>query len=268
MRIISKFHDYYDSVMAYGQDDSVVFKRDKVNVAYDYSPSTGMVTIKEAPDNADTEKLKRIHDAFAPHVVVNDGGWVRVGVSFSITLESTKKGIEYKLSRFFVIICGVVHNGVRVDWTPHRELITQTEFFYDMNELAEFLDREDVDITRKKKTYLWQSRGEMILREFIESWFDDVVVDREQLIADKVSLATISIDRYRSIKMCINPVLADIKFYKKMDAYTLFQELDMWVSGTLAWPPNFMVEVPDKYRLENHGFDPKYGFRTRPKNQR
>jgi len=29
MRIISKFHDYYDSVMIYGQDKTVVYQREE-----------------------------------------------------------------------------------------------------------------------------------------------------------------------------------------------------------------------------------------------
>jgi len=42
------------------------------------------------------------------------------------------------------------------------------------------------------------------------------------------------------------------------------QELDMWISGTLAWPQNMMIEIDDKYRIIAHGFDEKYGFRKRP----
>jgi hypothetical protein len=30
MKIISDFHDYYDSVMMYGQDSNVVFNRDPI----------------------------------------------------------------------------------------------------------------------------------------------------------------------------------------------------------------------------------------------
>ena len=32
MRIISKFHDYYDSVMIYGQDKTVVYQREEKKI--------------------------------------------------------------------------------------------------------------------------------------------------------------------------------------------------------------------------------------------
>ncbi len=50
-----------------------------------------------------------------------------------------------------------------------------------------------------------------------------------------------------------------------LDAYSAFQTLNQWISGTLTYPPNIMLEIEDKYKVESHGFDSKYGFRTRPK---
>ena len=50
-----------------------------------------------------------------------------------------------------------------------------------------------------------------------------------------------------------------------LDPFTAYQEIDMWISGTLSYPQNFMVDIEDKYKVLEHGFDPKYGFRTRPK---
>jgi hypothetical protein len=38
----------------------------------------------------------------------------------------------------------------------------------------------------------------------------------------------------------------------------------MYVDGQLAYPGNIMVEIDDKYKITGKGFDPVYGFRTRP----
>jgi len=59
--------------------------------------------------------------------------------------------------------------------------------------------------------------------------------------------------------------LANYEFFQVFEPFTAFQELDMFICGTLAYPHNFMVEVSDKSKVLKHGFDPEYGFRTRPK---
>jgi hypothetical protein len=49
-----------------------------------------------------------------------------------------------------------------------------------------------------------------------------------------------------------------------MDPFTTYQELSMFVDGKIAYPGNSMTVIEDKYRIAAHGFDTKYGFRTRP----
>lgn len=143
-------------------------------------------------------------------------------------------------------------------------LKSETSFYYDSESLLAFLDNENVPLDSKPKRYRWGKRNVKTKREELENWFESVDVDPEFLIANKVSIAYIVPSRSDETMLIINPCLSDIEFYKAMDSFSAYQELDMWISGTLAWPPNFMVTVPDKYRLENHGFDPKYGFRKRP----
>ena len=33
----------------------------------------------------------------------------------------------------------------------------------------------------------------------------------------------------------------------------------------LSYPGNIEYDIPDEYKIESKGFDPKYGFRTRPR---
>jgi hypothetical protein len=67
-------------------------------------------------------------------------------------------------------------------------------------------------------------------------------------------------------KLLINSRLATFEFFKVFDVYSCYQELEMWMSGTLSYPQNMMIEVQNESKIEKHGFDKKYGFRTRPKN--
>jgi hypothetical protein len=62
-------------------------------------------------------------------------------------------------------------------------------------------------------------------------------------------------------KIIYNPVLKKYKFYKIFDAFHAFQELAMFVSGVLGGTSPPMIEIEDKIRLEEHGFDSKTSFR-------
>ena len=50
-----------------------------------------------------------------------------------------------------------------------------------------------------------------------------------------------------------------------MDSYSAYQELQQYVDGSLSYPGNIPQDIPDEYKIESKGFDPEYGFRTRPK---
>lgn len=90
-------------------------------------------------------------------------------------------------------------------------------------------------------------------------------------IENKLVIAVIdSADRpdYGRQNIKLNCELKRYDFYKLFDAYTAFQELCMYVDGQLAYPGNMTIEIEDKYKIAGKGFDPVYGFRTRPKGKR
>lgn len=62
------------------------------------------------------------------------------------------------------------------------------------------------------------------------------------------------------------PKLADVHFYKVMPPWEAYQELSMFL-GNIAAPDRVPVSIADRDRVQQHGFDMKYGFRTRPKEQ-
>lgn len=61
----------------------------------------------------------------------------------------------------------------------------------------------------------------------------------------------------------INPILKDYEFYKVMDTFTAFQEIQMFISGVLGTGEKEIIEVEDKYKIPQHGFD-KWSFRREP----
>lgn len=60
------------------------------------------------------------------------------------------------------------------------------------------------------------------------------------------------------------PKLADLQFYKVIEPWRAYQELSMFL-GNIAAPDRVPVTIADRDRVQQHGFDMKYGFRTRPK---
>jgi len=63
--------------------------------------------------------------------------------------------------------------------------------------------------------------------------------------------------------LIINPNLKDYKFYKVVDSFTAFQEIQMYISGVLGAGEKEIIEVDDKYKIPQHGFD-KWSFRKKP----
>lgn len=64
-------------------------------------------------------------------------------------------------------------------------------------------------------------------------------------------------------ELIINPILSDYVFYKVYDTYQTFQKIQMFLSGVLGNSEKNLIEIEDKYKIEQHGFDKKWSFRKR-----
>ena len=64
-------------------------------------------------------------------------------------------------------------------------------------------------------------------------------------------------------KFIITPLLKNYEFYKVFDSFQAFQEVMMFMGGVLGRGEKEIVEVADKYKIGQHGFD-KWSFRKMP----
>lgn len=225
MKLISDFHDYYDVTIKYGYFDASDVPFIRKTLRYnDYNNSP--TVIKKLWDN------------------IGD----RAPSNYYLRGFAT-------ICRFFIVFCGKLYPVVCVlpDGPP------ATSFFYTFDELYDYINKE----REKKKNLIYNEK------EFYNGYrqhFESTKIDRDFLIENKVSIA--SLVAYTNInadeELLINPNLKQFHFYKVLDVFQAYQELEQWVSGCLAYPPNFMVEIEDKYKISAHGFDVKYGFRKRP----
>ena len=66
----------------------------------------------------------------------------------------------------------------------------------------------------------------------------------------------------------VNGILKDIEFFKVMDPFMAFQEIEMYITGVLGTNNKPVVEISDKHKIVGHGFDPKYSFRKEPEDKK
>lgn len=57
-------------------------------------------------------------------------------------------------------------------------------------------------------------------------------------------------------RLVLNPVLADYKFYRVMDAYTAYSSIEQFMNNQIVRPDDPYIEpVSDKIKAESHGFN-------------
>lgn len=244
MKIISNFHDYYDSAQAFGQDQSVVYMR-KTEV------------IKEADEKND--QVAAIFREFEKHIDTIER--MRKSVR-------TKKGILFMLWPKVFLFCGKTYPCVMIEKSVPNSIKTEKTFMYDEESIKSYFENYDIDLADPIKWFgynIFKYRGSHTMKKIVRDFFTKVKVNEDVLIQSKASCLMMRIDGHRRPEITVNPLLADYEFYKVFDAWSAYQELDMFIGGVLSWPHNLMIEISDADRVKQHGFDEKYGFRTRPK---
>lgn len=249
MRIISKERDYYDSVMAEGQDMSVVFMRNREDVDLKNMPA----------------KAKSIFDKNGSITSVED------------------KDQRIELDTIRILFCGKLYSGVRARIKKKDQYgfdIFEFKTFYNFDELVHWLISNGHEEMDERKFY--RSTPQKIktidklkskkVHEFLAQQGSDVLL--EDAISNRWVIVTSSVDydpqstpSYRygwTHRIVVNGSnLKDYQFFKLFDHRSAYQELDMFLSGTLPRAGQMQVEIEDKYRIAQHGFD-KMSFRKSP----
>lgn len=68
--------------------------------------------------------------------------------------------------------------------------------------------------------------------------------------------------------LVINPCLKNLEFYKIKDPYSLFQDIQGYISGVIGVDAKPTVEISDKDMAESKGHGGKYSFRKPPGGKR
>jgi len=263
MRIISKTRDYYDTALGYGIDPNVVYTRapENFNAAGGYRKGIDVVRvfINTFMENTDIKRLfKRI-----PQV----RGWNNDDALYH--------------GGFIVLFCGKLYPVLMIN-EPIKVQSEHSGRMVDGTRIVHCYDAETVHALIEKhstKKYLADYDGTEsfkysfmrphLHRNIVDALFADTQHNEKALlelhIVKKIPVFKIVDGQFSDMhEVTENPVLKDIQFYKKFNAFMAFQELSMFISGVLGGNSPVMVEVSNETKIHKAGFN-KQSFRTRKK---
>lgn len=99
-------------------------------------------------------------------------------------------------------------------------------------------------------------------KDFIAKWHNHEHIDF--FYENKVPIFAVEPSQvYKgSADVVLNPNLSEIKFFKLFNSYTAFQEIQMFISGVIGINTSNAIEINDKNKVIQHGFDAKWSFRN------
>jgi len=230
MYLITKKKDYYDGVVgSVGMDKTIVYER---------SP----VVITDAEKMPKQFRYRKYH--------WSDENFFRNVCHAQLDHKKSKKYCDVR--GFIVGFCGKLYMGWKFNYkVMERGLmgimveVTKTDIIYGYENAKQYLKADYWNNNLNDDIKFVETYDPIeIFRTYKTPIF---VFDRE--LKDEVFI--------------INPILKEFQFYKVVDAFTAFTELQMFVSGVLGVGEKELIEVEDKYKIGQHGYD-KWSFRRKP----
>lgn len=233
MYIISKQKDYYDGVAGTtGIDKTIVYERQMTVI-----------------DGNDIPKIFR-------------GGYRDPSPFYKLTNTHIKKELSMvylHTEPFFIGFCGKLYIGWKLysegKVLPYGDKELITTITYDNENMKKLVEKRSFsgNFEDNLNSVLSYDPIEIFRSLNTPSFVYDADYDRK------------SWDRYwrNHPKFIINPLLKEYQFYKIFDTFTAFQEIQMFLGGVLGSGEKEIVEVADKYKIGQHGFD-KWSFRREP----
>lgn len=239
MKLISKFHDYYDSVLSSGRDDSIVYIRHTEEIKQNKKATD---EIKELFDDIPSKHLYLNNGCFSP-VLICFCGKIYLAYKFHMLQENPIKEINLMLYSIEDVE-NVIKKYKMAGWgltEEYRKRIRTTKsipFYYRRTFIKENVEKAFKKYSGKTSTNL-------------------------NLTYKTPVIAIHYDDNYKEIQVISNPVLRKYDFVRVFDPYTAFQEISMYIGGVITNKELPMPEFSEKIKVAQHGFD-KWSFRRMP----
>ena len=257
MRIISKYKDYYDSVQSMGIDQSIVYERFKKETKF----------LK--PPNFDKFINKLYLESFGE--IICDG-----------SREPDVSTTLYSSQVFLIGFCGKLYLAYNFEYYQKgKSKISKT--FYAAHSVLEFIQQIKIKHKQRELVYfinyyggqgpskheIEQTFDQSLLKQEYNDWFHHFKAPVFMIVVDGDSQNSIKEAKLRNEEcaVIINPKLKDLDFFRLKDAFSCYQSIEQYITGVLANTERAGSNMTSKEKIQSHGFDMKYGFRTRPKDR-
>lgn len=262
MKIIKKFQDYYDGVRAFGgyDDSGAVYDRVRREITYtrEFNFDETGITLPNGLPNFRNEFFKEFLERKCNFRGIGGldspagtGSW-GIGHRHDGRLGCSRDG-EYKF--FIVGFCGDFYFGVENSWFTHPSLEYKRTHFYENDLLVDKIKEVSKEFSKKVREYNVNyissllerfPLGKMKIAPFDQSIFFEINSPSIYIEMPKIN---------RENLIVINPVLKELDFYRVFDAYTAYQEIDMFVGGVLSSNSDGEENLTDDDRRVAKGFN-------------
>jgi hypothetical protein len=244
LQIKSDFHDFYDCGQSFAHDDDVLYIR-KTKVL---------------------KKNELKYEPIFPTFGANSYAW-------------RPEGPHLIVNNYAVGFCGKIYPIFEI---YNAETPNATKFCTKIEDFDAYIEanfKEKIVEQYRAKPDNWRHsnrawrNGEFPneqRRHKLEEYFEKTEAFRKSPSDEKafdfynVPIFIIQHKRYfPDERLILNPRLKDYEFFRIMDPYMAFQELQMYWSGK-AHPAKPIPEMDDATKIEQHGLDPKWSFRKPP----
>lgn len=234
MKIISGFHDYYDTALSYQSgDDDFLFIRKTEELDTKSIDLTGL----DFPVKIHDQSVYNKEDKSYQHTV------------YEVELL-------YFCGKIYPLFCKTAY--AQKYGSPVYNV--KKEYFSNIEELEKQLPLNISYFSGNKQTSFYSRIDKKTMRHKLDIWANKSVNPEifQRLEAIYFILQgsgyTLSITRHPELK----PFLKSIK----IDPYTAFQEIEMYGSGVLGKKEKAIIEISDEHKRDSKGFD-KYSFKHR-----
>ncbi len=269
--------DYYDSAMAYGTDESVVFVRhkNKYILQKNFKPH----------DWSYLGRIKGWNDYL--HITIVDG---KNNIMSNNRYSFIKNHKEYTFSEISVYLAGKRYNGLKL---IQNDLSSKPSYFWNFDTLNNFLssinlylknDHEGISKWLRTNKTSFESVKEYFSASYGKEIFDYLIDNRITIAIDNNEQICDENSDYKFINIVSidSDGLKKVEFNRRMDAYSVFQEISMWIGGVMPKQETnptgkkkfskpvktggLPVEITDnKVKIHKAGFDVKTSFRRSKK---
>lgn len=257
MRIISKYKDYYDNAMAYGIDTTQVFVRNEEFV--------------EIALTHETKYLDREYRYWG-------------GASFELTCQ-TEDSMLLEIEHIPLGFCGEMVLGTMFKATRNKQVLW-SESYYGEEQIIRKLEQLKGEYKIVERHTQSSSIESLVKRNYERNKARANTLGNSKLFKSwfiTFNTPTFSFAPERSAKdkfqkkygheyhpygkhiLQLHPCLRDLDFYRYLDAFNCYQRVNQYRFGVLANNEDGHSQQSDLQKVQSHGFDMKYGFRTRPK---